>query len=272
MCIEGRNPKSRAIRSPILWLGGKGTNWRWIVQHMHAHRTYVEPFGGGASVLLNKPASSVEVYNDLDKRLYSLFKVLRDPTKARKLNRLLKLTPYSEDEYHDAWDASPSTDEVEKARTVFAQLRMAFGGLGSRGHRPGFGFAKTSCRAKATKACVDHLPTTVERLRSVTIMNRCGIDVIRRFDSPETLFYCDPPYHSQTRKGTADYQHEMSDSQHLELLNTLKNVKGKVMLSGYDNPLYQKHLSGWRRSTRVQALQCSRDKTQKRTESLWMNW
>lgn len=246
-------------------------NWRWVVEHMYEHQVYVEPFGGGASVLLNKPASAVEVYNDLDKRLYTLFKVLREPAKALTLKRLLELTPYSEDEYYDAWEATPSTDEIERARTVFVQLRMSFGGLGSRLNRPGFGFAKT-CRAKATKNCVDDLPGTVERLRSVTIMNRCGIDVIRRFDSAETLFYCDPPYHSQTRKGTADYQHEMSDEEHLELLKTLKSVKGKVMLSGYDNPLYQKHLTGWRRSERVQALRCSRDKTQKRTESLWMNW
>jgi DNA adenine methylase len=265
-------PKPRVLRSPVLWVGGKGSNFGWITSQMPKHLIYVEPFGGGASVLLNKSPVDNEIYNDLDKRLFDLFSVLRDPDQSKQLIRLLKKTLYHETEFHTAWANPLDADSVKRARQVFVQLRYAFGGFGSRGTKPGFGFAKSGSRALATKNCIDELEAITERLRTVTVMSRCGIDVIQRFDSKDTLHFCDPPYVSSTRTGSRDYIHEMVDDDHKRLIDVLRRVKGKVMLSGYGSQLYDSQLKNWRRVERTQALSCSRDKTQKRTEVLWMNF
>ncbi|MFO0943043.1 MAG: DNA adenine methylase [Pirellulales bacterium] len=142
--------------------------------------------------------------------------------------RQLRLTPYHEHEYSLAWSGDLSKDSVERARQIFVQLRMAFGGLGSRGVRPGFGFGKTSSKSKSTLACIEQLGNIVERLRSVTVMCRCGIDVIKRFDGPDTLHYCDPPYVQSSRAKGAGYLHEMSDEDHCRLAEVLNNGQSRL--------------------------------------------
>ncbi len=267
-------PSKRPSRlvSPIVWLGGKGRNWQWVISHFPEHRVYIEPFGGGASVLLNKPPVDVEVYNDLDLRVYHLFAMLRCKRQSRQLIHQLRLTPYHEHEYSLAWSGDLSKDPTERARQIFVQLRMAFGGLGSRGVRPGFGFGKTSSKSKSFLSCIEQLGNIVERLRSVTVMCRCGIDVIKRFDGPDTLHYCDPPYVQSSRAKGAGYLHEMSDDDHCRLAEVLNNAKGKVVLSGYPSQLYDRLYHGWRQVTRDQSLLCSRQKGGRRTEVLWMNY
>ncbi len=264
--------RQRRLVSPIVWLGGKGRNWQWVVSHFPAHRIYVEPFGGGASVLLNKAEVEVEVYNDLDKRVYHLFSMLRSKRNCHALIRQLRLTPYHEYEYELAWQGIYSEDPIERARQIFVQLRMAFGGLGSRGQKPGFGFGKTSSKSRGHVSCIEQLVHVVERLRRVTVMCRCGIDVIQRFDDRDALHYCDPPYVSSTRSQGAGYVHEMSDETHRKLAMTLHRAKGEVILSGYRSELYDELYSDWRQVTRCQALSCSRQKGSRRTEVLWMNF
>jgi DNA adenine methylase len=264
--------KKRLV-SPVLWLGGKGLNWQWVVKHFPEHRIYVEPFGGGASVLLNKPAVEVEVYNDLDRRLYHIFATLRDNKKAGLLLRQLRLTPYHEHEYSLAWSGKLSKDPVERARMLFCQLRMAFGGLAARGKRPGFGFAKSGSRATTTVNAIEGLVDVIERLRNVNVMCRCGIDVIKRFDTEETLHYCDPPYVAGSRVDDSPaYIHEFEDNDHLLLATALNEAKGRVVISGYPSDLYDRLYRGWRVATREQALTCSRKKGDRRTEVLWMNF
>jgi DNA adenine methylase len=180
---------------------------------------------------------------------HHLFAMLRCKRKSRQLIRQLRLTPYHEHEYSLAWSGDLSKDPTERARQIFVQLRMAFGGLGSRGVRPGFGFGKSSSKSKSTLACIEQLGSIVERLRSVTVMCRCGIEVIKRFDGPDSLHYCYPPYVQSSRTKGAGYLHEMSDEDHCRLADVLNNAQGKVVLSGY-----------------------SRQKGGRRTEVLWMNF
>ncbi len=263
--------KRSGISSPVRWIGGKGTNYQWIISHFPEHRVYVESFGGGASVLLNKDPAKVEIYNDMDADLVALFDVLRDPQRGKLLQLQLALTPFHEAEFHRAWSTDRPEDPIEYARWVMIRLRMAFGGGGSRGHKPGFAFGTSVNAALAWCNKVDELVPVIERLRRVTIMSRDAIDVIKRFDSIDTLHYCDPPYVMDTRTCKA-YRHEMTDDQHLQLGEVLNNVQGKVVLSGYDSPLYKKLYKGWRTDKREQLLQCSRDKTQRRVEMVWMNF
>ncbi len=264
--------KPRGISSPVRWIGGKGTNYPWIISHFPEHRVYVESFGGGASVLLNKEPAKVEIYNDLDANLVALFDVLRDPERGKLLQLQLAMTPFHEREFHRAWETPRPEDPIECARWVMIRLRMAFGGGGSRGHKPGFAFGTSVNQALAWCNKVDELVPVIERLRRVTIMSRSAVDVIKRFDSIDTLHYCDPPYVMDARTGGRCYVHELTDEDHKQLADVLNNVKGKVVLSGYDSTLYKKLYKGWRTDQREQLLQCSRDKTQKRVEMVWMNF
>jgi DNA adenine methylase len=264
--------KRKGISSPVRWIGGKGTNYQWIISHFPEHRCYVESFGGGASVLLNKPPTKVEIYNDLDERLIALFDVLRHPELGKLLQAQLALTPYHESEFKRAWDSPPPEDQVEYARWVMIKLRMAFGGCGSRDQKPGFAFGKAVNQALSWSRKVDELDPVIDRLRRVTIMSRAAIDVIKRFDSADTLHYCDPPYVHDSRKSKRCYRFEMTDTDHEQLAEVLNNVQGKVVLSGYDCDLYKRLYKGWRQDHRVQKLACSKDKTQTRTETIWMNF
>jgi DNA adenine methylase len=207
----------------------------------------------------------------MDRRLHELFTVLRD--NGPELIRRLRTTPYHEHEFRLAWQQLDSTtDPIERARIIFVQLRMAFGGTGSREKIPGFGFAKTSSKANTFARCVEALDHTTNRLRNVTFMCRDGLDLVTRFDDPKTLFYCDPPYTAGSRKSNRDYRHELTDEDHTRLAKALNNAKGKVILSGYDNAIYATYLAGWRTERRTQALQVSRSKGQSRTEVVWMNF
>ncbi len=165
-----------------------------MISHFCDHRTYVEPFGGGAAVLLRKEPSKVEIYNDLDQRLHLIFKLLRDRKKAAELKRALYLTPYHELVYHEAWEPESDRSEIERARRALMALRCGFGGNNADGRKHGFAFGKASNLAGQWKHFVDHLDELVERLRGVQIMCRDATDIVRRFDGPETLFFCDPPY------------------------------------------------------------------------------
>jgi DNA adenine methylase len=244
------------------------------LSHFPPHRVYVEPFGGGASVLLNKAPSPVEIYNDRDRRLVDLFSVLRSAPAAASLQHLLRLTPYHEAEYGDAWKQPLSPSQVERARLAFVQLRMSFGGCGARGRNSGFAFARTNFAATVANV-VESLAAYTFRLRRVMVMSRDAADVIRRFDCADALIYCDPPYVLSTRKTgpKGDYQHEMSDADHERLALTLRGCQGKVIVSGYPSPLYARLYRGWRTADREQCLSISRGKSgQKRTERVWMNF
>jgi site-specific DNA-adenine methylase len=111
--------EGKSLRPPVKWHGGKYYLCSRIIGHFPPHHTYVEPFGGAASVLLNKPPSPVEVYNDLDERITRLFRVLRDH--GEELHRRLTLTPYSEIEFERANE--PATDQIERSRMLIPSFR-----------------------------------------------------------------------------------------------------------------------------------------------------
>src|SRR3954466_3079099 len=127
MAAESRKGASpNKLRPPVKWHGGKHYLQARIIDLFPQHHTYLEPFGGAASVLLNKPPSEVEVYNDLDGRITRLFRVLRDH--GGEFQRRLSLTPYSELEFRDALIEHP--DELEQARRDFVRWRLSLGGRG----------------------------------------------------------------------------------------------------------------------------------------------
>jgi DNA adenine methylase len=266
------------IRPPVKWHGGKFYLCDWIIEQFPKHDTYVEPFGGAATVLLNKEPSQVEVYNDLDERITRLFRIIRDH--GDEFRRRLTLSPYSEAEFdycNEELEGDAPVDEIELARRDYVRWRLSIGGRG-------ISFSLTLHRVRRGMADVvsgylsaidEGLPEIMQRLRSVQILKRPAIDVIRKWDSPDTLVYCDPPYVHETRdKQSRDlYGVELTEDDHRKLAATLKACKSKVILSGYPSPLYQELYNGWRTMSKEIANHASSEGTKNvMKEMLWMNW
>lgn len=256
----------------VKWHGGKGRLSTWIIGHLPPSRVYVEPFGGGAAVLLNKPASEIEVYNDLDGRIVNLFRVLRD--EPDEFRRKVDLVPYSEAEFQLAAWQPPWISAVDRAVADFVRFRQSFGGKGTPWSygtkRARQGVAEN---VHAYRVAIEGLPWLVERVQRWQILSRSAVEVIGLFNDPEAVIYCDPPYVHATRRATAVYGHEMTDDQHRELAAVLNKCRAKVAVSGYPSALYAELFKGWRCETRdVGAHAAGGCKKQRMTEALWLNY
>lgn len=255
-----------AVTRPILrWHGGKWKLAPWIIAHLPPHRVYVEPFGGAASVLLRKPRSYAEVYNDLDGEVVNLFRVVREH--GHELARRLELTPFARAEFAESYDASD--DPIEQARRTVIRSYMGFG---SNAHNQRTGFRSNSNRSGTTPAqdwrnYPSALTRIVDRLRGVVIEQRDAIEVMRAHDGDQTVHYVDPPYVSSTRDAGDDYRHEMDDAAHQALAEALHTLAGAVIVSGYDSPLYQDAFRGWHCVRKSAHADGARD----RVECLWLN-
>ncbi len=259
-------------RTLVKWHGGKARLSHWIIGHLPVSQSYVEPFGGGAAVLLNKPPSEIEVYNDLDGRIVNLFRVLRD--EPDEFRRKVELVPYSEAEFQLAAWQPPWISPVDRAVADFVRFRQSFGGQGacwSYGtKRARQGVAEN---VHAYRGAIAGLPWLVERVQRWQIFSRPAVEVIRQFDDAEAVIYCDPPYVHSTRKATAVYGHEMTDAEHRELAAVLNASQARIAVSGYPSPLYDELFAGWRCETReVAAHSAGGCKKRQMTECLWLNY
>lgn len=268
------------VTRPVLrWHGGKWLLAPLIISQFPAHRIYVEPFGGAASVLLRKPRAYAEIYNDLDDDAVCLFRVLQDADMAAALVRMLELTPFARSEFEIGWDETP--DPVEQARRLIIRSFMGFGSNAhsdkGRGHKT-TGFRANSMRSGTTPAMdwvnyPEALPALIKRLRGVIIERRPAKQVMGSHDGVDTLHYVDPPYLPETRNRANpydpkhQYRHELTVDDHIELLTFLQGLKGMVLLSGYPAPLYDEALAGWTRIERKALADGARE----RTEVLWIN-
>lgn len=266
---------SEVVESPrrpiIRYHGGKWKLAPWIIQNLPPHHTYVEPYGGGGSVLLRKPRSYAEVYNDLDQEVVNLFTMARD--RGAELRRALELTPFARVEFDLSYQ--PSADPLEQARRTVVRAFQGFGSAAATGERSGF--RSTSARSGTTPAhdwrnYPEAFASIIDRLRGVVIENRDALAVIEHHDRPGTLHYVDPPYvHSTRAPGNPHckkgYRFEMSDDQHVALAGVLRSLRGMVVLSGYPSPLYEKLYADW---TQVERPAMA-DGARPRTECLWLN-
>jgi DNA adenine methylase len=268
----------KVTRPALRYLGGKFRMAPAIIELLPAHRCYVEPYGGAMSVLLRKPKSYAEVYNDLDGEVVNLFRVLRDAGQAAELVRLVKLTPFAREEFEAAYEVAE--DPIERARRLIVRSFLGHGSNATNINRT-TGFRVNSSRSGTTPsgdwaAYPRALEAVGARIREggVAIEQRPALDVIAQHDGPGTLFFCDPPYPHSTRSGKTiggaiytAYVHEMTDEDHLELLTVLHGVEGMVVISGYHCPLYDDALAGWR----TVEIKAQADGGRERTEVLWFN-
>lgn len=258
--------------SAFPYVGGKTKLAGWITGHLPRHETYVEPFGGSASVLLNKPRSNIEIFNDLDGDIIHFFETVRN--RPDELKEWASRTPFSE-ELHGEWvsefySGERPDDPVERAgRFLFLRYTQFAAKTGSSsGFKRDTGDPHVS--PSATWASVpDRIPEICDRLQGVSVQNQDFGDVIARYDGPETVFYADPPYFG--KEGT----YRVEDFEHADLADALRGIEGRALVSYADEPGGLYAGSGWTELTRGhyhKAGASNAEQMDKVTERLYCNF
>lgn len=230
------------MKMPLRYYGSKWRIAPLIIDQMPPHTCYVEPFGGGMSVLLRKEPAEHEVYNDIDGEVVNFFRVLRDA--HEELLTKIYLTPHSREElalsfiYHD--------DPVERARRFYVRKWQ---GRGHATKNTGWRFqhSKNFYSVARNFGDVSKLMDTIERLKCVQIERDDAFKVVPRFDKPHTLFYIDPPYPKSTRYCKDVYAREFEPDDHGRLADLLQGIQGMAIVSTYRCDLYDELYSSWDR-------------------------
>ena len=270
---------SRLLAIP--WYGGKFNKLSFILPNIPRDaKHFVDVYGGSGSVLLNLSRFPHETYNDLNVDLVTFFRTLKYD--FDEFFNVVFLTPHSRYEYEASCDRqNDNLDNIERARLFFVRTKQAYMSIESAGRGCwGYAVAKRG-GAYPPKNSINHIYRLIgvhERLTDTNIENLPAIDLIKKYDSKDTLFYVDPPYVHSSRKGKVGYSLEMSNDDHKELGYVLNNIKGRAVLSGYKNDLYDNDLfKHWRRvDDKVRIIRTAmrnKDRSQiYRQESLWINF
>jgi len=260
------------------WYGGKYSHLDWLLPLLPDTPSYCEPFGGSAAVLLNRKPCGTETYNDADGEIVNFFRVLRE--QRDELLTQLELTPYSREEFIKAIENEESISDLEKARRFYIKARMSFNSRTGALRKGDWGFSKSGTsrnmakRVSAWLKSFDGLVDVAVRLRQVQIENDNAISIIQRYDSEETLFYCDPPYPFESRgRNEQRYNLEMTDDEHVDLAHCLYGVQGLVAVSGYRCDMMDSLYKSWNRyDAPAKRLPSSGDDKTEKTECLWTNY
>jgi len=271
-------PSKRKGRNLICfgWYGGKYSHLSWLLPHLPEAHHYCEPFAGSGAVLLNRPPSPVETYNDIDGEVVNFFRVLRE--QKEQLIEAIGLTPFAREEFFDAINTNNELDipPLERARRFFVRARQVRTGLAQTASLGRWANCKDTSRAGMSGVVsrwlgsVEMLPEIALRLIRVQIENRPATEIIRLYDSKKTFFYCDPPYPHESRTDSKAYGFEMDEKQHIELAKVLNSIKGRAAVSGYRCPLMDKLYKNWK-CVEAPEKMCHSSKAL-RTEALWMNY
>lgn len=252
------------MKAILKYPGGKWRIADWIISHFPEHKVYLEPFFGSGACFFNKAPAYIETINDLDGDIVNLFTVCREH--PQELAQLINLTPFARDEFQSCYERSDNP--IEQARRTLVRYHQSFGTSNS---------SKNSWRNVQTYGgprcatmwnCLPQIICDIAyRLKDAQIENTDALTLIERYNDKNTLIYCDPPYLRDLRKKNM-YAVEMDDEKHIQLLEVLKESKSKIVLSGYDNDLYNQELKGWFTAEKQTTAQMGLH----RTEKLWMNY
>lgn len=252
---------------PILkYPGAKWKIAKWIISYIPEHSVYLEPFGGSMAVLLNKPRSHIETVNDIDDNIVNLFNVIRKY--PNELVNIVDKTPFARSEYKKSFIVNESDTDIELARKYLVRCWQGFGSsnLYENGFKSGQQ-TQSPNPAKAWSKLSNTINVVSDRLKGVQIEKLDAIELIERYNTSDVFIYADPPYLLNTRKSNL-YKNEMTDKQHIQLLNKLNLHPGKVMISAYENELYDSILVGWSKVYKNTVAESGN----KRIECLYMNY
>ena len=258
------------------WYGGKFSHLEHLLPLLPDCYHYCEPFAGSAAILLNRPPSPIETYNDLDGEVCNFFRVLRD--EPDEFMRRIALTPFSREEFGIACELDPALPAMERARRFYVRARQVRTGLAQSASIGRWANCINTSRRGMSGVVsrwlggVEALPDVAERLLRVQIENRPALDVLDIYDSEETLFYCDPPYVHHTRGDSKAYAFEMTDPEHEDLAERLNSVRGKVAFSNYDSDFLDFLYPEGRWFKHRLPARTNHATKGKRTEILWTNY
>lgn len=230
---DQRNSTSKLHRSPIRWMGGKALLAKQLIELFVPHHCYVEAFGGGGALFFNKEKSKVEVYNDVNSDLVNFFRILR--YHPEPLIQELELVPNSREEF-EAYLQHPGFTDIQKAARWFFLNANSFGGRNeyfAASKKSGGGASSSNGNPMSS------LRETAQRFDKVAVENLDFSECLRRYDSPETLFFLDPPY----IRG-ATYKDRMALDQHRLLAEILPSLKGHWLLTYDDVPEVREWYAG----------------------------
>ena len=272
--------------SAFKYFGGKNLLARKLVHLIPPHITYVEPFGGSAALLFAKQPSKVEIYNDIHSDLANFFRILKSLEATQVLHENLSYTPVSREEYKEFLayfktlpDWIDTAGDLTRAYLWYYIQISSFAGAWGRA----WGLSLVQNQAKTFVNTINRLPNLHQRFQHVVVENTDFERVLDNYDSADTFFYLDPPYVPSTRSdSTCNYKDELTDADHERLLEIITSAefRGKVMLNGYHNPLYDEVLSAWN-CIDFEGMPCpsfaktkkhSTKETHKRTETIWVNY
>ena len=224
----------KSTRPPLAYYGGKQRMAKNIIPLIPQHTTYVEPFCGGATILFKKPWPKVtntqdyrEVINDKDENLINFFKILQ--SNGKELCEYLELCPYSEQLNKEFKSKNfHKMSNLERAAAYWYNTQTSF----AKKMDSGFGRSMFGAnQATIYRKKVVSLHEYINRIMQVVIMNTSAIEVIKKWDSPQSFFYCDPPYPETNQEG---YEHKFDSKEFQELVDTLENCQGSFILSCYE--------------------------------------
>jgi len=270
--------------SPLRWYGAKSKYWPRIRPYLPPHTTWVDVFGGSGVCTLARPRSEVEIYNEINPLAANFWRIVKsNPLQLQ--SRLRQIVPTTE-----AFYATVNTeydDPIESAAMFYVRQRLSYNGETFRTVNPCCGIVNGEHKRQKIAAYhskIEKIPLYSQRMRDVVISNQCFSSLLTKYDSPTTLHYNDPPYNKDMRSsGTSAYDPELTDEQHEQMLKMLLQLKGYVVLSGYDfnfkynipNTLYRDYLSSWY-SVHIPLISAAAQWTQNkgikyREECIWIN-
>lgn len=264
------------LSAPFGYYGSKQRLAARIVAGLPPHNAWVDAFCGSAAVTLAKKPAPIEVINDLNGEIVNFFCQLRD--NSTEMCRLLRLTPYAREELQRARLPEAGLSGLERARRFFVAAMMAINGCFGEA-KGGFSFSNSyarrgmEARVSRWKTMPDYLDLVADRLSRVRIENKDAIKLFRDFmDRPATLVYLDPPYLADRKRG---YDHDQeSEEFHERLLRVAVRAKCMVLLSGYENDLYDDYLTatrGWHKRRIRTTTRGHNGKDSEREEIIWRN-
>lgn len=275
--IVGNAAERRKRMIAFGWYGGKFSHLDFILPNLPEDAYhFCDVFGGSAAVIINRAPAPVETYNDIDSDLVNFFATLRNSQTSEALIQAIGLTPFSREELFRACEPACEIDQIERARRFYVRARQTRTGLAQKSSEGRWAHCVLTSRAGMAGAVsrwlgsVEGLSEIVQRLLRIQIENAPALEVLKRYDSPDTLFYLDPPYVHDSRGDVNAYAGEMSNEDHVELTQALCDIKGRFALSGYRNPIYDGVLKQFRRVDAPSKL--CHSVRQKRQECLWLNY
>lgn len=270
------------LRPPFKWYGSKWRLMPKLIPLFPAHSLYVSVFGGSGADILRKKPSESEVYNDLNCNVTNFFSVLQSESQLKQLQRRLSVAPYSRQQFEECLAVlqSGGGDSVERAFAFATAANQIRNGLDPSIALPSWWTSSVDQRRQKWLFLPEHLQSVADRFRLIVLENKPWEKILKTkgnggYDSPDTFFYVDPSYLSETREAASRkrYQHEMTEADHESLLQQLQNIKGKAMLSGYESSLYDRYLAGWRREEiEVRCATSHARQRPTRREVVWMNY